>query len=101
MFADPQAVYNSFRAPILGVDTNPASFALRGFPTWNLDFTVSKEFSITEKMGVRLTAQFTNILNHVQYSDPFLEVNDPADFGAIFSSNSLPRQMELGMRFHF
>ncbi len=100
-FANPAAVYSSFRAPILGIDHNPASFAMRGLSTWNLDFTLSKEFSITERMGIRFTVQVTNILNHNQLGDPFLEVNDPADFGVLGGEISPPRQMEFGLRFHF
>src|SRR5262249_37945493 len=35
VFADPIAVYNQFRTPILGVDNNMALGLLRGFPFWN------------------------------------------------------------------
>ena len=101
MYADPAAVYNSFRAPVIGIDTNPGSFALRGFPTWNLDFTLAKDFNLTERLELRLSVQITNIFNHVQYADPFDAINDPADFGAIYASTSLPRAMEFGLRIHF
>ncbi len=109
LYSDPASVIGSFRAPILGVDTNPGSFALRGMPTWNLDFNIAKDFRITERVDIRLSAQFTNILNHHQFADPTLEdINDPTNFGVIGAQNpsgvidaSTPRAMELGMRIHF
>ena len=45
MFTDPQAVYQSFRPMILGVDGRFGSL-LRGFPVWNLDMAVRKTDAI-------------------------------------------------------
>jgi hypothetical protein len=108
LYANPAAVYGSFRAPILGVDTNAGSLVMRGMSTWNLDFSIAKDFQVTERIDLRLSAQFTNILNHHQFADPLLGVNDPADFGVIGAQNatgtidaSSPRAMELGLRIHF
>jgi len=100
-FANPAAVYNSFRAPILGIDTNPGSLAMRGLPTWNLDFSLAKDFNFTERMGLRFTVQVTNILNHNQLGDPTLGINDQANFGVLGGEISPPRSMEFGLRFHF
>jgi hypothetical protein len=101
MFKDPVAVFNAFRAPILGLDHNPGSFAMRGMPTWNLDFTAAKEIRFNERMNLQFTWQVSNALNHVQLNDPYLDVNDPNNFGVITGQFNQPRAMEFGLRFHF
>ena len=44
LFRNPQAVYNCFRNPILGIDPGPNGGVgtLRGQPFWNVDFSVKK-----------------------------------------------------------
>ena len=101
MFTNPVAVYNAFRAPILGIDTNGGAFQMRGLPTWNLDMTLSKDFHVTERFGLTFIAQFSNVLNHNQLSDPTLDINDPNNWGVISGQANSPRAMELGLRFHF
>lgn len=96
------ASYNAFRAPILGIDTNPGSLALRGMPNWNLDMTVAKDFLVTERIGLTFIAQFTNVLNHMQHTDPGFDINNPQAWGVIGTGQVYaPRSMELGLRFHF
>jgi Carboxypeptidase regulatory-like domain len=111
MFSNPDAVYNQFRPCILGYDTSCGGGAnVRGMPTWNLDATVSKDIGIWKegRVGATLMFQFTNLLNHVQLGDPYLDISDPANFGVIGTNNpynggqvNTPRQMEFGLRVHF
>jgi hypothetical protein len=103
MFADPSALYNNFRRCILGYDTSCGGINnLRGLPEWNLDATVSKEVKFTERVGVTLTVQFTNVLNHWQPSDAgSFSLTSPTTFGRITTSAFNPRQMEIGARIHF
>ena len=106
MFSDPAKVFGQFRPCILGFDTNcGAGFAggIRGMPTWNLDGTVSKDIGIWKegRVGATLIFQFTNILNHVQLSDPSLDISNPQDWGVISSQANSPRQIEFGLRIHF
>ena len=52
MFANPVAVFNEFRQPILGLDTNSGGDGpIRGFGYWNLDLTISKNFRIAERVN--------------------------------------------------
>ena len=85
MFSDPVAAYNLFRDPILGLDTGRVGGAgtLRGLPYWNVDFSLSKAVNITERVSAEFSTVFTNVFNHVQLGDPFLEVGDPADWGVL------------------
>jgi len=108
MFQNPGQVFTQFRNCILGVDTNCGSTGtIRGMGTWNLDATLSKDFSWRERIGATLLFQFTNVLNHVQLADPSLSLASPQTFGVLGSSNpnggqsNTPRQMEFGLRLHF
>jgi hypothetical protein len=111
MFSNPNQVYNQFRPCILGYDTSCGGGAIaRGLPRWNVDATVSKDIGIWKegRVGATLMFQFTNLFNHAQLGDPYLDLNDPANFGVIGSNNpwnggetNQPRQMEFGLRVHF
>jgi len=108
MFQNPAQVFSEFRNCILGVDTNCGSTGtIRGMGTWNLDATISKDFSWRERIGATLLFQFTNVLNHVQLYDPSLSLGSPQTFGVLGSSNpnggqsNTPRNMEFGLRLHF
>ena len=108
MFADPAAFFANFRRCVLGYDTSCGGINnLRGMSQWNLDATLSKEVKFTERIGVTLTLQFTNVLNHWQPADPTavsannLSLTTPTQFGRITASQFNPRQMEIGARIHF
>ncbi len=102
LFADPAAVFSQFRRLVLGVDTSGGGFgAMRGLPTWNLDMAISKDFRYNEKIGVTFNAQFSNMLNHFQASNPSLSIDSPASFGVITGQANSPRQIEFGLRLHF
>jgi hypothetical protein len=109
LYADPAAVFNSFRRCVLGLDTSCGGGVgnLRGLPRWNLDATLAKDFKITERVGLQFTMQFTNVFNHFQPNDPRdnsannLRLNQPTNFGKITNAVFDPRQVEWGMRVHF
>jgi len=107
MFSNPNAVYAEFRRPVLGLDTSDSGAGvIRGFPTWNLDATVSKQIRATERIGASLIIQFSNILNHFQPANPTMNIDSPATWGVVTnqatSANGLQaRQMEFGLRIHF
>jgi hypothetical protein len=110
LFSDPSAVYNQFRPFILGLDgpNGGGGGPIRGLSHWNLDLTVSKEIRFTERFNTRFIATFSNIMNHPWLHDPYLDLQDPANFGSITGApfsvatqiNS-PRQIEFGLRFGF
>ena len=106
VFADPAAVYNSFRRISLSTDTNRQRGAIRGLPTWNLDLSVGKRTRINERVSLRITADFTNLFNRVQFSSPGLDSGgldntDPAGFGVITRQINRPRFIQLGARLEF
>lgn len=102
MFANPAAVYSEFGRLVLGLNTDAGGAGvLRGFPTWNLDTTISKEIRGTERVSATLIFQFTNILNHFQASNPTLNIDSPQTFGVVNGQANTPRQLEFGLRIHF
>jgi hypothetical protein len=64
-------------------------------------------------VGFQLYAQAFNVLNHIAWADPSLNLQDPADFGALESqynglglgghgaSANFTRNIQLGVRVHF
>jgi hypothetical protein len=70
IYADPEAAFNSYRNPILGIDRKDATY-LNGFPYWNLDFSAKKNLRITERVSFELQGVFANVLNHNQWLDPW------------------------------
>jgi hypothetical protein len=103
-FANPAAGLANFRRLILGVDTNSGGAGvLRGLPTWNLDFAVTKDFKIPfrEGMGLTFNMQASNVLNHFQPSNPSLNIDTPSSWGVITGQANSPRQFTFGLRLHF
>jgi len=101
-FSDPGSAYQQFRRLVLGVDTRGGAFGiLRGFPRWNLDASVIKQIKATERVGFQFTTQFTNVFNHMQPSDPAMNINTPATFGRVSSVAFDSRQIEFGLRLNW
>ncbi|HMD84313.1 MAG TPA: carboxypeptidase-like regulatory domain-containing protein [Terriglobia bacterium] len=103
MFANPTAVFNSYRPDLVGVDGRAYDYGpIHGQHRWNLDFTIAKSTMLyKERVGVSFYAQFINALNHMMYNDPYLDVYDAADFGTLTGQYGNPRTIELGARVSF
>ena len=103
IFSDPAAVWNTVRAPILGLDQRDnGNGIISGIPYWNLDLSVKKNFKITERVNMEFQFLFLNVLNHnvLGGSDP-MDLTSPAAFGVYNFESSTPRQLEFGLRFNF
>lgn len=102
MFANPTSVYSGFRRLVLGYDSSGGGAGtLRAFPTWNLDFSAMKEVRIREQMGITLSFQLANVLNHFQPGNPALNIDSPSTWGVVNSQANTPRQIEVGARLFF
>ncbi|MFN0112013.1 MAG: carboxypeptidase regulatory-like domain-containing protein [Blastocatellia bacterium] len=100
-FADPEAVYNSFRRVLLSQDTRVGRGVLRGLPRWNVDLSLAKTTQLTEKVIMGFSADFTNAFNRVEFGDPTLNFTNPRAFGVLNSQINLPRYIQLGLRFEW
>ena len=102
LFANPAADYAAFRAPILGIDNQDAGVGQRrGLPYWNMDLSLRKNIHITERYGLEFQFQSLNVLNHMQFSDPYMQLGDQGDWGALTTQGNTPRQFEFALRFKF
>ena len=102
MFANPQAVFNCVRDPILGLDGGAGGAGvLRGMPFWNVDFQVKKNIHINERFSAEFQSIFSNVFNHDQLGDPLLSLALPAIWGVESTQINNPRSIELGLRFRF
>ncbi len=107
LFSNPTAVFNSFRPALVGVDgSSGGGGILRGQVRWNLDLALIKETKVTERVGVQIYAQMFNILNHMQWGDPGLNLQDPNNFGVLGGQygvlgGNYTRIIQLGARIHF
>jgi hypothetical protein len=102
MFANPQAVFNCVRDPILGLDGGAGGAGvLRGMPFWNVDFQVKKNVRINERFSAEFQSILTNVFNHDQLLDPFLSLAFPTLWGVENTQGNTPRSIELGIRFRF
>jgi len=101
IFKDPTAVMNSFRYPLMTQDGRFGFGALRGLPMWNVDLSIGKKTSITERVSLVFVADFLNAFNHPLFSDPSTDGTDPSTFGVIGSTFNLPRYVQLSFRVEF
>ena len=114
LFKNPTTVFNAFRPALLGLDNSSgAGGILRGQMRWNLDLGLTKDTRITERFGFQIFAQAFNVMNHMQWLDPGLNLQDPANFGVLggqYGANTLggagaaanyTRLIQVGVRAYF
>jgi hypothetical protein len=108
IFQNPEAAFNNYRNPILGLDTRDGGFGtLNGLRYWNMDFTVKKSIRVAESISLELQGVFANVLNHDQMLDPQgMALYSPGSFGNLEGSAQAPeaggnRAVEVGARVRF
>lgn len=107
------AHYNSDGSVTAFASPNPAQFTgllfadqrtghgfVRSFPRWNFDAAISKSLPITERYKLGFGMQAVNVLNHMDFNDPNLDVSSPS-FGKTSSQYSTPRFLNLYVRVDF
>jgi hypothetical protein len=111
-FEQGTAAINNYRNPILGIDNRDGGTGfLSGLPYWNMDFSIKKNFRVTEGISLEFQGVFANIFNHNQWLDPD-GANEVAlfqgatTFGALNAGSAQEqtggdRQIELGARVRF
>jgi hypothetical protein len=108
IFANPCAVYSSFRFINISSDTRTGrANPMRGFALYDFDASFGKDTKITERFTLRFTADMFNILNFHNYSTPGLSFTSPTSFGVISSTNTpanlnnSARWIQFGLRVEF
>ncbi|MGH9817830.1 MAG: hypothetical protein ACRD6I_17295, partial [Candidatus Acidiferrales bacterium] len=91
--------------PLLTQDTRSGFGVLRGLPHWNVDFSLGKKTTVTERVGFVFTFDFLNVFNHVEFNNPSTDLGDPSSFGVLNSqfggSQNGPRRIQFGLRVEF
>jgi hypothetical protein len=78
---------------------NVGNGAIRGPASWNLDFSIGKDFTITEKAHLKFRVDMFNALNHTIPSGLVAEITNPR-FGQLTSTNGA-RLIQLNGRINF
>lgn len=73
---------------------------LRGPAQYNVDFSVFKDFPITESKLLQFRAELFNLFNTPQFGDPNFSV-DTAQAGSITSTVHSSRQIQFALKFAF
>jgi len=100
-FRDPATVFNNLSHPLLSQFGRVPFDQLNAFPYWNIDLSVGKNFAFTERYHLVFTMDAVNILNHVVFATPSLDLGSPTNFGVINAQANQPRAIQLGLRFEF
>lgn len=66
----------------------------------NLDFSLAKDFPITESVRLEFRSEFFNVLNHPNFGPPDAGFGDPT-FGSVLNMNGSPRDIQFGLKLHF
>jgi hypothetical protein len=67
----------------------------------NWDTSIMKTTKITEKHTIQFRADFFNILNHPQFSNPGVQQSTPNTFGVITTTSANPRIIQFGLKYMF
>ncbi len=101
LFANPVAVYQSCSRPLLSVQGRIPYDQLRMRAIWNFDFSLGKNFAVTERYHVVFSAEMLNVFNLVNFAAPSLSLNSPTNFGVFTTQANQPRRFLLGLKFQF
>ena len=74
--------------------------SLRGPAQYNVDFSVFKDFKISESKMLQFRAELFNLFNTPQFGDPNFIVDTP-QAGSITSTAHAARQIQLALKFSF
>ena len=72
----------------------------------NTDFSIFKNFRLSEAYALKFRAEFFNLFNHAQFgltgNGVFMQdVNSPSTFGAVNETVNNPRVIQFALRFEF
>lgn len=73
---------------------------MRGPAQYNVDFSIFKDFPITESKLLQFRAELFNLFNTPQFGDPNFSV-DTAQAGSITSTVHSSRQIQFALKFAF
>jgi hypothetical protein len=105
----PNAQINiaAFTAPPTGTWGNAGRNILKGPAAFNWDFSIFKDFRVTEKRFIQFRAEMYNLFNTPQFGTPGANLSAPVNFGrstgtiTTVSGFGTNRQIQLALRYMF
>ncbi len=85
--------------PLVGSFGNLGRNRLRLNPVIQADWTVGKQFKLTERFSLQFQAQFFNVFNNTTFSRPGQVLSAPATFGYYTDTDTDTRNTTLALRF--
>jgi Carboxypeptidase regulatory-like domain/TonB dependent receptor len=67
----------AFATAPAGTQGNLGRNVLRGFGAWQVDFSLQRQFRLTERVGLRFRAEFFNLFNHPNFGSPTNVLTSP------------------------
>jgi len=86
----------AFQTPAFGTFGNSSRNMLRGPSYKNVDFSAVKNFAIAENLRLQFRAEFFNLFNHTNFSNPTSTLTSP-NFGQILSAYPA-RDIQFGLK---
>ncbi len=90
---NPNPQIGPFLRPVEARQGKLGRNALRGFPVYQIDLSIRRQFELAEQVSVRFAADFFNILNHPNFADPVGALTD-SNFGV--STQMLSKSLGRG-----
>jgi hypothetical protein len=90
----------AFTLPAAYTYGNSGSFILRGDKFKNLDFSLFKQFNVTERLLLQFRAEAFNLTNSPSFNPPGTNI-DTASGGVVTSTLSAPRNIQFGLKLIF
>jgi hypothetical protein len=101
-FSNPVAVYDSVRPLLLGLDSRSGGGGrISGLGYLNLDLSVKKRLVVYEKVSMEFSGIITNVMNHLDFSNPSFSLQSPSNWGTTKTQGNNPRQIQVGVRASF
>ena len=91
----------AFTTPAPYTFGNSARNAYYGPGYWELDTSLIKQVSISERFKLDIRADAFNLLNHTAFATPAVSISNAATFGQITSTANSARQLEFSARLKF
>ncbi len=91
---NPLPQVGPFLRPTLARQGSLGRNALRGFPMWQWDLALRRQFKLAEERYLQFKAEFFNVLNHPNFADPSGSLSTLSTFGV--STSMLGRSLGVG-----
>jgi outer membrane receptor protein involved in Fe transport len=99
----PQQWFNpsAFAVPAQYTYGNAGAYILQGDGFVNLDASLIRTFTLTERLKLQFRLDAFNSTNTVTYGNPINQLNLPGQTGVVTGTRSTERQLQLAGKFYF